>query len=88
MKQIENQCSGKICYESKEDANKSVRDLNEKGCKRVKTYKCGVCGKYHYGHESKNKLETRDKHVTGYVHHPKTHTVNIDMLRFKIEDNE
>ena len=78
MKRIENQCQGKIPYQSKELANQAVKHLNKVGGKRVKTYKCNTCHKYHFGHESKGKLQYKDKKVINYIHEPGIHKIKID----------
>lgn len=80
MKRIENSCQGKHPYESKEKANEAAAHLNELGGRRVKTYRCKVCGNVHVGHEAKGRLMQRHKknQKVDYVHVPGVHKVKFD----------
>lgn len=75
----ENQCGGKICYISAEKANASVANINH-GCKkkRMSSYKCGDCGKWHVGHNNKRTMKHHDKVPISYMHIPGIHKLDND----------
>lgn len=85
MIRLDNQCQGKHPYPDKESANITATHLNRLGGRRLNSYKCGVCGKFHIGHNSKGrKLQPHDKHKNkqiDYVYEPGLHIVDIDKLK-------
>lgn len=81
MIRTENSCGGKIRYATKEEANKSVANINKHGHKRVVCYKCSVCqGGFHIGHQSKCKMSPeKTKFVIKHVHIPGIHKLDNDI---------
>lgn len=85
----ENQCSGKLRYNSKEEANKSARQLNSlsKRARRVSTYRCPQCLKYHTGHASKGKKMSKYKQIKNktinHNHIPGIYLVDLGQIKNK-----
>lgn len=80
----DNQCGGKIAYETLEKANAAVKNLNNRSsARRLTAYKCPHCGAAHLGHEAKGKKmqhnPNKSKHkIINYVHKPGIHRINED----------
>ena len=81
MIRTENACLGKISYDTAEQANSSVANIN-KGCKkkRMVSYKCPHCAKFHNGHQNKGKTMKHDQKMKpiNYVHIPGIHKLEED----------
>lgn len=83
MKKEDNQCNGKIKYETQEEANKFSSSLNKKSKDRVKSYRCSTCDGWHFGHEGKKtKMPIYKKVKMSEVNHkPRTIKVDPQMIR-------
>lgn len=58
----ENSCAGKIRFNTIEESNKHVKNLNShRKHKRMKTYACQYCGGFHYGHETHRRMSNQTK---------------------------
>jgi len=78
-KREENQCNGKQKFVSKEEANRMVASLNKSCSNKVRSYKCGSCSGYHYGHEGKRKkMSKAEKSYKVNVNH-KSHAIIVDL---------
>ena len=85
-----NQCNSKRPFETKEDASKAAKHLNQLGGKRVTVYKCPDCLCYHTGHNSKgNKLNHKEdmkRRKITHIHEPGVHRLGEEqeyLLKFK-----
>lgn len=57
-----NSCEGKQRFTTFEDANKQVAHHNHnKHTRKMKSYRCGSCGGYHYGHDQRKKMKSQNK---------------------------
>jgi hypothetical protein len=81
----ENQCNGKTAYETLELCNKSAASVNDRNTgKRVSSYKCATCNKYHYGHNAKGKKMqkfTKNNKTIKFDHESKTHIGNTRFIK-------
>jgi len=76
MIRTENSCLGKIPYDTAEQANSSVANINKgRKKKRMTSYRCPHCGKIHLGHQNKGKTmkHVQKKVPINYVHIPGIH---------------
>lgn len=53
MSREDNQCGGKVKYQTYEDAHAAAANLNKRGKRKMGTYKCSECNLYHVGHNQR-----------------------------------
>lgn len=78
----DNQCLGKIKYDTLEKASASSASMNKTGKKKLCAYKCSTCEKFHTGHNSRgSKLDKNHKKRKVVVdHEPGIHKVKNKFL--------
>lgn len=82
MKRKENQCNGKIGYATQAECNKSVARRNKESGKKVRSYYCPDCNKWHFGHEAKGVLQKNKRSKRVVVEHtPKIHKADRRFVR-------
>lgn len=80
----DNQCLGKITYDTMALASVCAANLNKASRNRMNSYKCAVCGKFHIGHRSKGKQQQDKKpKKVNWEHHPGIHRVDPDQIKNK-----
>lgn len=85
MSREDNQCQGKVQYNTFEDGHAATASLNKRGKNKYQTYKCSACGFYHVGHRQtiyKYKSSKNAGHKK-YDHESKTHTANTRFIKNK-----
>jgi muramoyltetrapeptide carboxypeptidase LdcA involved in peptidoglycan recycling len=85
MIRTDNQCLGKVRYDTKEQAGKAAVSMNKMKGRRLVAYDCPVCHGAHIGHESKGKKlypNNKSKTIT-YNHPPGIHLVDISKVKKK-----
>lgn len=85
MSREDNQCGGKIKYQTYEDAHAAAANLNKRGKRKMGTYKCSECNLYHVGNNQRANKSKAPKNVDykKYDHESKVHTANKRFIKNK-----